>query len=483
MMKPREFWISNSMRIRRDLLWLAIFSFSRIYAYSLGLRYDGDRVVQDFMQFPSIDQLTPENIWNIANNFHFAPPGLPIIYTVLQYLFGNSWEFVAWISMSTLGFLAGLAVLRIFNDRPMIGWTTVVIFIAINPSIHLFEAQFYSTAITAYVLCILVWEIQCNASSSLSLFRKSIMVGFLAYIRPSFLPILAMLFIILLLVLFLKTSATPERRLVAALVVIGIISPLAWFQSGRVEKFGQFSFASAGVTGTIYSLMGYGEVLGIDYARDNYLPFVNLPDAPKVAVGNPLLDSKYKSSGVANWNSNSNLVDYRLDQKHFVSTLWINRELVVKMMIHSVAWISTNPSCSRVLTEQNYGALKDFDRKYRYIVYLEMGQLAPNENFKVCGKTSGVQITYLMILGAFLLIFPFQFYQKVRQRNLRVFELYSLYLLIYVSLVLSLLNGSHELSKYRIETELPIIIFLLLNTILKIPKVLNFFKNRRRATL
>lgn len=482
-MRLREFGTGRSIRARQDLLWLVIFSFSRIYAYSLGLRFDGDRVVQDFMQFPALDQLVPENIWNIANNFHFAPPGLPIIYTVFQFLFGSSWEIVAWILISFLGFLAGLAVLRIFQNRLAIGWIIVVIFIAINPSMLLFEAQFYSTAVTSYILCILIWEIRCCPSSSFSLARKSLLVVFLAYIRPSFLPIFAILLILFFIVLFLKTSATPRRRFIVVLVVLGCIFPLTWFQAERIGKFGQPSFASAGVTGTIYSLMTYGEVLGIDYARDNYRPFVNLPDSPTVQLGNPLLESNYKSSGGPNWNSSANLVDYRLDQEHFISTLWINKELVVKMLVHSVAWITTNPPCSRVLTQQNYTSLKEIDNQYRNIFYLEVGSLAVNDELRVCGKTSGVQITYLLILGCFLLIFPIQFYKKVRQKDLRVFELYSLYLVIYFSLALSLLNGSPELSKYRIETELSIIIFLLLHAKLNTPKVLDFFKNRIRALL
>jgi hypothetical protein len=63
------------------------------------------------------------------------------------------------------------------------------------------------------------------------------------------------------------------------------------------------------------------------------------------------------------------------------------------------------------------------------------------------------------------------------------FELVGLCLIVYISILLSLLNGSAEISKYRMETELFMIVYVMNALSGKNSFVLEFFKHRRRTIL
>ena len=82
--------LANSQKLSLGTL-LILFILVRFIALTRGLRYDGDRLVQTFMQFPDLELLNFENLDSVFFDFHFTAPGFPILYIFSEFLLKSLW--------------------------------------------------------------------------------------------------------------------------------------------------------------------------------------------------------------------------------------------------------------------------------------------------------------------------------------------------------------------------------------------------------
>jgi hypothetical protein len=418
-----------------------------------GLKYDGNRVVSTWMQYPDINLLNFKNIPNIAFNFHSAAPGMPIFSAILRNAFGVHWEFFAQALFYVFGYLAGLYVISqsLTIRRKYFFLLLLVIFVGINPVMILFDNQFYSTSIIAYCFIFLFGIAIRGKKRRKEWILIIATVCFMTFIRPT-LPV----YIISPVLLYIAIRKIPGRKFQIVCILL-LIAPLLACQAYRTIKFGIYSMSSSSSTGVIMDL-GYDQNKNFSGIRPGYYPYQIRTGALAVIDGpNPMLNSPLKINGLPNWNYDGYLQDFRMDQKRLFPYLIQNYRLLPHFILTGIRWASINPACSRVITKDNFDSVKNYDLIYSKIFYLETAPKIVSDQLLACNNESNLQYVYF---GIFLLILIFGIGIFKRGGEKFSFEFRLLFLLVSISCIMSYTNGSPEMSKYRMETE-PVLVLIL----------------------
>jgi hypothetical protein len=455
--------------INRQIILISIFFiFSRFLAIRNNLEYDGDRLVNTFMQFPDVKLLNWENFLNVFFNFHFSAPGLPLTFIFLESIAGDNWQLIGWVCISLLALGANL-IFYSFLVRVGVGtwkslWITFL-FLTLNPSLILYEAQFYSTAFVSYVLIILFYIFYSQNTKTPTIALTCIfLLSVLGLTRSSFL--LLIILPLSLLLLFKIDRASKGGYVAIVMGAILILIPMS-SQISRIINYGQITMQSSGSTGIILGLTSYPNFKGLPYAESGYFPFgeIGSNDSSRSSkLTSDINEDLRKSNGLPNWNADEYLRGYKLDSKHLIHVLYQNKSLLPLFFRDSLAWSATNPACSRVITLENYGAVSFLDKGLRDVLMLRTPFVKSNSQLDACGGFSKFDLLYVLILAAYIFAII-----KMCIR-LRVTGIKSvngpagllLHTLILSALALSLLNGSPETSKYRAEFEPYLVMFVLL---------------------
>ncbi len=455
--------------VNRQILLISVFFIlSRFLAIRNNLEYDGNRLVNTFMQFPDVKLLNWENFLNVFFNFHFSAPGLPLTFIFLESIAGDNWQLIGWVGISLLALGANL-IFYSFLVRVGVGtWKSLCltfVFLTLNPSLILYEAQFYSTAFVSYVLIILFYIFYSKDTKTPTIGLICIfLLSALGLTRSSFL--LLIILPLSLLILFKIDRASKGSFVAIVLGAILILIPMS-SQISRVINYGQITMQSSGSTGIILGLTSYPNFKGLPYAESGYYPFgeiVTNDSSGSSKLRSDINEDLRKSNGLPNWNADQYLRGYKLDSKHLTQVLYQNKSLLPYFFRDSLGWSATNPACSRVITLENYGAVSFLDKGLRDVLMLRTPFVKSNSQLVACGGFSKFDLLYLLILAAYIFALI-----KICMR-LRVAGVKSvsgpagllLHILVLSSLALSLLNGSPETSKYRAEFEPYLVMFVLL---------------------
>jgi hypothetical protein len=444
-----------------------IFIAIRIYSIQNGLTFDGDRLVDTFMQFPDRNLLNWGNFINVLFNFHFSAPGLPLTYIVLESIGGSYWDMLSWATISLLALAANIFFYLFFVRIGVGKWSSLLltlIFLTLNPSLILYEAQFYSTAFVAYTLVILFYLFAFKDIRTWWLSLICILLlSALGFSRSSY---LLLIISPLSLYILLKIRATTRFRFLALIAGSSLLLMPISAQLSRVINYQQFTLQSSGATGVILGLSSYQTFQGLPYAKSGYFPFGEIVANDPSGGNNVKLDINKdlrKSNGLPNWNSDDYLQGYMLDSKHLIGVLYQNKSLLPYFFRDSLGWSATNPACSRVITVENYKAVSFLDEGFRDVLMLRTPFVKSNSQLDTCGGLSKFDLTYLLLLFfyIFMIIRVGLRFRKFRSKLASGPTGALFHLLVLSSIVFSLLNGSPETSKYRVEFEPYLVMFVL----------------------
>jgi hypothetical protein len=450
--------LANGRRLALGILAIS-FCFVRFIAFLRGLRYDGDRLVQTFMQFPDIQLLKFQNLGSVLFDFHFTAPGFPMMYIVSHSLFKSFWWIAPYLIVILLGIFANLSMYRFLIERNfsnVASLTITLICLTANPALVLYEAQFYSTAFVTYLVVILFTTI---ASSSFilknSVSRICIILLFLALIRSSFLAILVLPFVFILILIHLRVL---NKQTLIKVIPISLISLLLTSALlGRYVKYEQLSFQSSAASGTLLGFSNIDGFKGFGYPDTTYFPFKEFLNDPS-EIGD-INQSKSKSNGLPNWNYDGYLDTYKRDNSNILRLMDENIALFPKFLANSIAWSSTNPACSRVILQENYKSVEFLDAKVRTVVLGRTSWNKTSSELTPCGGTSSYDLTFLGLLLIFFVSLCKYFFYLIRNRLQDKFTPFALGIVL-LSIFASLMNGSPEASKYRVEYEAFMVLFV-----------------------
>jgi hypothetical protein len=207
--------------------------------------------------------------------------------------------------------------------------------------------------------------------------------------------------------------------------------------------------------------MGFERLKGVEGDRPGYYPYqvrtgkLAIPDGK-----NPLLNQPLKSNGLPNWNYDGYLQDFRNDQKHLFSIVTNNFNLLPHMFAVGTRWASINPSCSRVVTQENYQHLRNFDSWYSRIIYLESGPKFVSDQMPSCQDISQTEYLYFLIIFGFFASISIYTRKTISGNLLFSFGIVLCLCLLTTDMIISYTNSSPEMSKYRMEVEPAMIIFI-----------------------
>lgn len=447
---------------RRQTVFVTSYLLMRSIIWLSGSRYDGERVISTFMQFPDIQIMNIASVPNILLNFHTSPPGLPVVYAIFHDLFGNNWTLIAYGLTIFLGLFTGIYLINATKSLSInrFIFVLILVLIAANPIMATYEMQFYNTAWTSYLMTLIfavVWF--DKATSFFSITSVVLMLTTLSLTRATMLPVFSISMILLIFFRNKKFVLGYHKTLALTLMVALSISTLSTLQLWRVIKFDVYSFNSSAATGTLLALGSFSDLNSSDYARSDYFPYRVLDNSESFESGNPILDYTHKGNGLPNWNYRGYLEDWNLDSKNLPKILIHNPQLVAKMILRSTLIASTNPACSRVMdpnlkTEPVAQMIKIYEK-----VFLPIGPEINNEELYGCDYSPRLQFLYLMGLFLVTLVLMSELTKSQRRRVLsRMQIMLTAFLCFY--LAMSILNGSPEVSKYRLETELVMMLML-----------------------
>ena len=442
------------------LYWFLGLLLSRITFYFLGLRYDGNRLIDTFMQFPDVRLLTISNTSDIFFDFHASAPGLPMLYIFLHALSANYWWLIAYFGVFMLGVFANYCFYKflVLNDfSKVISSLTTIFILGLNPGIILYEAQFYSTAIVAYSLIVILYLLKFSQLSKRYILVISLLLSNLVFMRSSYLVYLAIPLSFILLKRLFPVNSVPKKltiTLCAAILAIPI-----WAQASRIVKYDLPTMQASGATGVVLGLSSYSNFKGFPYASPGYYPFTESSTLnSKAQELNPDINSTpRKSNGLPNWNYDAYLEQYKLDSANLPKTLMENKTLLVPFLANSLTWSLTDPACSRVILPENYSALSFLNEFPRSLLLLRSPWTFENTQLSACAGRSLLDFSFLFILimyVSFSIRSFIRFFGVVKHGNMnRDIYLLLLNLLVFFSVLASLFNGSPEVSKYRLESE------------------------------
>ena len=436
-----------------------IFALVRIIAILRGLRYDGDRLVQSFMQFPDLELLKLENLDSVLFDFHFTAPGFPMMYIVFEFLLKSFWWIAPYSVVILLGISANLRMYRFLIERNfsnLVSLSITLICLTTNPALVLYEAQFYSTAFVTYFVVILFTTL---TSRRFHLMRSTAWICtillLLALMRSSF---LAIVILPLVFVLLLNQLRILDRRTLIKIIPVSLVALLLTVSLlGKFVKYDQLSFQSSAASGTLLGFASIEGFKGFGYPDKTYFPFKEYQNDP-TGTGD-INQSKSKSNGLPNWNYDGYLESYKRDNSNLLRLIGENIGLIPKFLGNSIAWSSTNPACSRVILQENYRTVSFLDSKVRTVVLGRTSWNKTNSELKPCGGTSSYDLTFIGLLLIFSVFLWRYFVYSIRSRfkdNVTPFVVG----IISLSIFASLMNGSPEASKYRVEYESFMVLFV-----------------------
>ena len=436
-----------------EIVWIFVYLAPRVFINLRGVPYDGNRPTQYFLQFPDVKLVNLHQIPNIFFNFHVTAPGLSILEAVFKAVAGDSWQSIAQIFLYSLGIWAGIRVLRLsryLNLSSKYFLTIICIFLACNPAMIFFDNQFYSTSYVSYIL-IIVLTLIFGKKTSNSCLLLAVLGTCLVLIRPTFNAYLILPIVIFILFKHVK------KVLPISLALIFLVIPTAASQIYKSFEFHSFSFSSLAATSMLreFETSEPAET----YNRKDYYPFEIRRGALAQKTGsNPLLDNAFNQNRTINWNYRGYLHDYQMDQSHLLKIVGGKLGDVPKFLGTGFLWSLTDPTCDRVVSRPFHSFAHTYISIFSRVFYWESGPNAHSVHLQVCNRVSGIQYAYLVLIGFFAiswLHFLITFKQRVFRRHF-----VAAFLTVGFDFLLSYTNGSPELSKYRMETEMPMVLLV-----------------------
>ena len=437
--------------------WFFALLLSRIFFYFLGLRYDGNRLIETFMQFPDSYLLNLSNFQNIFYNFHASAPGLPLLYILAKAIGANNWWMIVYFLVFLLGVFANFCLYKFLvqiNFSSIISCVITLFTLGLNPSIIVYEAQFYSTAIVAYSLVIILYLLIFNKTQPPYILLVILLLTNLVMMRSSYL-----LYLVLPLCVFVIKRLFPLNSITKSIVLFVSVSiliiPIS-AQTSRIIKYGLPTMQASGSTGVLLGLSSFPTFKGFPYAPRGYFPFSELSfkNVNSKQFIPDINDSPQKLNGLPNWNYDGYLDQFKLDNQHFLETIGSNADLVVPFVAKSIAWSLTNPACSRVILSDNYSSLSFLDNFPRDLIMLRSPWKFENSQLSACGGSSSFDFAFLVLLLLYIFLSMAAFLKFfLRPKDNSDTFLVLLNLAVFASILVSILNGSPEVSKYRLETE------------------------------
>jgi hypothetical protein len=446
-----------------EIVWIVLYLTPRVFINLRGVPYDGNRPTQYFMQFPDVTLVNLHQIPNIFFNFHETAPGLPILEAVFKAVAGNSWQIIAQIFLYSLGIWAGIRVIRLsrYLNLPSEYFLTIIcIFLACNPAMIFFDNQFYSTSYVSYMLIIILTLI-FEKKTSRSWLLLAVLGTCLVLIRPTFNAYLILPIVVFILFKHVK------KVLPISLALIFLVIPTATSQIYKSIEFHSVSFSSLAATSMLreFETSEPAET----YNRKGYYPFEIRKGVLAQKTGsNPLLDNAINQNRTINWNYRGYLHDYQLDQSHLLKIVGGRLGDVPKFIGTGFLWSLTNPTCDRVVSRPFQAFTHTYTSIFSRVFYWESGPNVRSPHLYVCNRVSGIQYAYFLLVFFFaisFLHFLFTFKQRVFKRHFL-----AAFLTVGYDFLLSYANGSPELSKYRMETEIPIILLVFLYFLIQVSR-------------
>jgi hypothetical protein len=196
-----------------------------------------------------------------------------------------------------------------------------------------------------------------------------------------------------------------------------------------------------------------------NYNRTDYYPFkIRTGDLAQKTGSNPLLDNAFNQNGRINWNYRGYLHDYRLDQSYLLKIVEGRLGDVPKFLETGFLWSLTDPTCDRVVSRPFRSYAHYYISIFSRIFYWESVPNVRSSHLYVCNRVSGIQYAYALLICLFAILF-LHFFMTFNQRQFRRYFL-AAFLTVGYDFLLSYANGSPELSKYRMETEMPMILLV-----------------------
>ena len=441
------------------ILWFCLYLFTRLTCNLLGLRFDGDRVVETWMQFPDVALVNFNNIVNIFFNFHASAPGLPILEALLKSVSDSHWQFLAQIIIYSLGVVSGLIILQSMDKQGVNPWLTlsVLVFtVALNPAMILFDNQFYSTSFVAYLLLV------CIALLSKEHTRESEWVWFililtlLMYLRPTF-----NFYLFIPVICYIMIKYIRNKLLIILLLVIAII-PISTAQIYRTLEFDSFTFSTSSTSGALAEF-GFWDTPNTKENRAGYYPYQIRSEDLAIKLGNnPLLDVATKRNGLPNWNYRGYLSDFTADRSKSLDVVIHNLGSVPRFLKGGLRWAAIDPTCSRVITSESRSIIGTYSSVYSKVFQFEKPPQLKSTQLLTCSEESGTQYTYLLIISLYILLIANLFIQIVRRKFRLGFGYLVAVYLVSINFFAAYTNGSPEMSKYRMESEAALIILILI---------------------
>jgi hypothetical protein len=434
-----------------EIVWVVVYLAPRVFINLRGVPYDGNRPTQYFLQFPDVSLVNLRQIPNIFFNFHVTAPGLSILEAVFKALAGNSWQIIAQIFLYSLGIWAGIRVLRLsryLNLSSKYFLTIICIFLGCNPAMIFFDNQFYSTSYVSYILIIILTLIFGKKTSN-SCLLLAVLGTFLVLFRPTFNAYLILPIVVFILFKYVK------KALPISLTLIFLVIPTAASQLYKTIEFHNFSFSSLAATSTLKEFET--SLPKENYNRKGYYPFeIRTGDLAQKTGSNPLLDEAFNQNGTINWNYRGYLHDYQLDQSHLLNILRNRLRDLPKFLETGFLWSLTDPTCDRVVSKPFQTYAHSYISSFSRIFYWESTPSVHSVQLGICNQVSGIQYAYLILLCLFALSW-IHFLTTFQKRDFRRHFLAG-FLVVGYAFILPYTNGSPELSKYRMETEMPILL-------------------------
>jgi hypothetical protein len=455
-----------------SIIWLLAYLGVRIFYNFFGLKFDGNRVISTWMQFPDVELDKIVNLPNIFFNFHAAAPGLPILEVALRFLGDSHWQFLAQALIYSLGTISGMMVLSAFRSQGISQWIVLSILlftIAINPAMILFDNQFYSTSYVSYGLLICLALLTKAQKKQSDWVTVILIIVALVWIRPTFNFYLMAPFIGYILIKKVRHTLT------IILITLIAVGPVSVAQFYRTATFQSFTFSTSSTSGALAEF-GSWETSNVKAIRPGYYPYQIRTGALASKLGdNPLLDNPTKVNGLPNWNYRGYLQDFQRDNKNAPIILLSEFENVPRFLIRGIRWAAIDPTCSRVITWENRNSIEPLASNYSKIFHLAFPPILRNSQMPACEDESGLEYMYLAIIAGFSFMSLILVSDLIRRRPGIDRGFLMVFILVALDFYASFTNGSPEMSKYRMETEAPITFLLLFY-------VCNMLKRRRRST-
>ena len=436
-----------------ERIWIVAYLVPRIFINVRGVPYDGNRPTTHFMEFPDVTLVNLHQIPNILFNFHEMAPGLAILEAVFKSIGGSSWQVIAQILIFSLGIWAGLRILtlsRHLNISTKYFLLIICIFLALNPAMIFFDNQFYSTSYVSYILIVIITIIFSKKTNN-SWLLLAVLGTCLVLIRPTFTAYLIIPIVIFILFKYVKNTLS------ISLALIFLVIPTAASQIYKTIEFHSFTFSSLAATSTLREFET--SLPAETYNRKNYYPFeIRKGDLAQKTGSNPLLDNAFNQNGTINWNYRGYLHDYQLDQSHLLKIVGGRLGDVAKFLGTGFLWSLTNPTCDRVVSRPFQSFANTYTSIFSRVFYWESGPNVRSSHLYVCNQVSGIQYAYFLLVCLFAISF-LHFLYTFQQRKFKPYFI-AAFLTVGYDFLLSYTNGSPELSKYRMETEMPIILLV-----------------------